>query len=197
MHGRSATGAPSAMRSAPHPASECDPLPHGATCAHAVTSSADCIDDSIAAPRASDDDAAMQDPSPEASAESARLLESARALRAVAGGADPAAARVVLEDVEAMLRATAVACEAMAAAVVPPGGPITDRYRRAAAGRPTAVAPSYERLAALLSALHDTAAGLPVAAARCRRAHDATRSLTRTAEPSPQPARTAMDTAPA
>jgi hypothetical protein len=82
---------------------------------------------------------AMQDPNPEASTESARLLESARALQAVAGGADPAAVRVVLEDVEAVLRATAVTCEAMAAAVVPPGGPITDRYRRAAAGWPAAV----------------------------------------------------------
>jgi hypothetical protein len=96
-----------------------------------------------------------------------------------------------------MLRATAVACEAMAAAVVPPGGPITDRYRCAAAGWPTAVAPSHERLAAVLSALHDTAAGLRVAAARCRRAHDAARSLAKSAEPSPPPARTAMDTPPA
>jgi hypothetical protein len=135
-------------------------------------------------------------PTPEASAESVRLLESARALQAVAGGADPTEVRVVLEDVEAVLRATAVACEAMAAAVVPPGGPITDRCRRAAGRWPTAHAPSHERLAAVMSALHDTAGQLRVAA-RCRRARDTTRSLTRTPEPSPPPARPAMDGAPA
>jgi hypothetical protein len=48
-----------------------------------------------------------------------------------------------------MLRATAIACESMAAAIVPPNGAISDRYRRAAARWPTAPAPSYEQLASL------------------------------------------------
>jgi hypothetical protein len=121
----------------------------------------------------------MQGWNTEASAESERLLRAARALEAVADSANVATVPDVLEDLEAALRAAGSALEGIAAAVVPPDGAISDRYRRAAARWPTAPAPSYEQFARLLGALHDTASELRVAAGRCRRARAAARPLTK------------------
>jgi hypothetical protein len=164
---------------------------------HAVTRAALCSADSIGTRRTDRDDAVMRDLNSDASAEASRLLESARALQTLADTADAATVHAVLRDVETMLRATAASCEGMAAAVIPAGGAICDRYRRAAAQWPTAAAPSYEQFAAFLSTLHDTADELRVAAAHCRRANDATRSLTTARQRSPGAARALMDAAPA
>jgi hypothetical protein len=120
----------------------------------------------------------MHDSNTGASAEAARLLTSARALQALAATADATTAHAVLQDVERMLRATAAVCEGIAAAVVPPGGAICDRYRCAAEQWPTSVVPSNEQFTRFLSTLHDTADELRLAATRCRRAADATRPLT-------------------
>jgi hypothetical protein len=139
----------------------------------------------------------MHDLNIDASAEAARLLKSARALQTLADTADAATVHAVLRDVETMLRATAAACEGMAAAVVPAGGAICDRYRGAAAQWPTAVPPSYEQFARFLSTVHATADDLRVAAAHCRHAREATRSLTTAPQRSPRAARAPMHTAPA
>ena len=128
----------------------------------------------------------MHDSNTGASAEAARLLKSARALQTLAGTADAVTAHAVLQDVEMMLRATAAACEGMAAAVVPAGGAICDRYRCAAEQWPTSVAPSNEQFTRFLSTLHDTADEFRLAATRCRRAAEATLSLTTAPQQSPR-----------
>jgi hypothetical protein len=175
----------------------CRPALGRAVSGHAATSTANCIGDSIGARSTADDDADMQDSNPEVRAKSARVLKSAQALEALADAADAATVHSVLEDVEALLRATASVCEGMAAAIVPGNAAINHRYRRAAARWPMVPAPSYEQFGRLLGALHDTAGELRLAAGRCGRARDATRSLTRAPEPSPRPARSATHTAPA
>ena len=105
------------------------------------------------------------------------LLESARALEAVARDVPPAAVPGVLANLEAALDSLATSAEAMAGAVVPPGGAICDRYRAAAAAFPEGARPPNERLALLLAALHDAAASLRTAADQCGVALDATRPL--------------------
>jgi hypothetical protein len=76
-----------------------------------------------------------------------------------------------------MLQAGATSCHHMADAIVPPGGAMSSRYRRAATSWPAAPAPSYERFASALSALHETAQELRLAAMRCRTARRTIASL--------------------
>ncbi len=80
-------------------------------------------------------------------------------------------------DLETTLHESAAACERMADSIVPPGGAVSLRYRRAAGSWPTAAAPSYERFGSALAVLHDTVAALRSAAARCRSARSKTAAL--------------------
>jgi hypothetical protein len=93
----------------------------------------------------------------------------------VAGGV--AAVCGALEDLERMLQAGASSCQRMADAIVPPGGAMSSRYRRAAASWPSVPTPSYERFASALSALHDTEGDLRLAATQCRNARMAIEAL--------------------
>ena len=105
------------------------------------------------------------------------LLDSARALEAIAADVGLGAVPGVLENLEASLESAARTAVAMASAVVPPDDAICDRYAAAATAFPEGAQPPNERLALLLAALHDAAASLRTAAAQCRVARNATRPL--------------------
>jgi hypothetical protein len=120
----------------------------------------------------------MNDQSLALRAESAQLLASALAVEALAEAADPSTAPDVLDDLRAAVAATAGACEAMAAGLIPPAEMICERYSRAAASWSSSGArPPHERLALLLAALHDAASGLRTASEQCRVAAQATPSV--------------------
>jgi hypothetical protein len=81
-----------------------------------------------------------------------------------------------LRELGDALRAAAGACDAAGARMLPAtctGESSGDRYRRAAEGWPVSPAPSHERLAALLFALHGTSTALRLAAECTERAHRA------------------------
>jgi hypothetical protein len=118
----------------------------------------------------------MNDQSIALRAESAQLLASALAVEAMADTADPSTAPDILQDLEATVAAAAGACEAMAAALIPPAETICERYDRAAASwSSSGPRPPHERLALLLAALHDAASSLRTASEQCRVAAEATR----------------------
>ena len=77
-----------------------------------------------------------------------------------------------LTDLALVMRGAAQRCDDMAAHYFPPvaADSICDRFDRAAAAWPDGERPSYERLAAVLAALHDAAASSRLAAHRCDRA---------------------------
>jgi hypothetical protein len=85
----------------------------------------------------------------------------------------PREAAATLADIEAALAALDRSCALVASALLPQGDGICDRYRRAAARWPHDMEPpSYERQAALQSALHDAASSVRIAARSCRRARE-------------------------
>ena len=105
------------------------------------------------------------------------LLAAATTLRAAAS--EPASVELVtseLADVEEALRVLSVAIEHAADALIPPGSigeSVSRRFARAAASWPRyGAAPSYERQAQILTALHEAGATLRGGAERCRRARD-------------------------
>ena len=77
-----------------------------------------------------------------------------------------------LTDLALVMRGAAQRCDDMAAHCFPPvaADSICDRLDCAAAAWPEGERPSYERLAAVLAALHDAAASSRLAARRCDRA---------------------------
>ena len=84
----------------------------------------------------------------------------------------------VLDCIEQSLDALSRGCHAAAHALIPPGDlheSVSGRYARAADDWPGALdgaGPSHERQAQLLASIHDTAAALRTAAARCARTSD-------------------------
>jgi hypothetical protein len=112
------------------------------------------------------------------------LAEDASALLAAATTLQPDEPETIelltssLADVEKALRALSGATQHAADALIPPasiGEGASRRYARAAVSWPLDgedVPPSYERMAQILTALHDAAATLRASAECCRRARD-------------------------
>ena len=96
----------------------------------------------------------------------------AEASRSVAYPAEVSQMVDALDDLASAFRGAAGACDALARHAVPDGaaGPISGRYRAAADAWPSDTPPSYDRLAAVLASLHDTAATARMAARRCEAA---------------------------
>src|SRR5687768_5014248 len=88
---------------------------------------------------------------------------------ALAGATDPDEAIHALEALAEAFRDAGAGLDALARTVIPDdlAGSVCDRYRSAADGWPAPKRPSYEQLAAILSALHDAAAGARLTARRC------------------------------
>jgi hypothetical protein len=112
----------------------------------------------------------------------ATLLAAARELeRAAREPTSPEAVVAGLDDLAATLAALDRSCMLAAAVRIPAGDGhdgICERYRRAASRWPgSGPVPSYERLAAILSSLHSTAATLRAATKRCRHARDVLASV--------------------
>ena len=84
-----------------------------------------------------------------------------------------------LTDLALVMRGAAQRCDDLAARYFPPGAAksICDRLERAAVAWPDGERPSNERLAAVLAALHDSAASSRLAAHRCDRAGAALSAL--------------------
>ena len=84
-----------------------------------------------------------------------------------------------LQELVPVLRLAAEVLDRAAARLVPAvdgTDRVCDRYRAAIASWPSVPAPSYERLAGLLSALHEAGAAVRGAAARCDAADHAVRT---------------------
>jgi triacylglycerol esterase/lipase EstA (alpha/beta hydrolase family) len=118
----------------------------------------------------------MDDPRIRLAHDSLALLSAAERLQQGAG--DRACAPFLpaaLECIEQSLYVLSRGCHAAAHALIPSGdlhASISWRYARAAADWPAALdgaGPSHERQAQLLASIHDTAAALRTAAARCAR----------------------------
>jgi hypothetical protein len=121
----------------------------------------------------------MDDPRIRLAHDSLTLLSAAERLQQGAGDRACAAyLPAALECIEQSLHALSRSCRAAAHALIPPGDlheSISHRYARAAAAWPRAAdgaGPSHERQAQLLASIHDTAAALRTAAARCARTSD-------------------------
>lgn len=89
-----------------------------------------------------------------------------------------------LTDLACELREIAGACDAIAMRVAPQPetGSLCDRYRAGAQAWPESPPPTYSQLAAILCALHDTAAAARMAS---RRAEVAVRAVAATAHQAP------------
>jgi hypothetical protein len=118
----------------------------------------------------------MNDPRIRLAHDSLALLSAAERLQHGAG--DRACATLLpdaLQCIEQSLHALSRGCDGAADAIIPPGDydeSISRRYARAATDWPGAAndaGPSHERQAQLLASMHDTAAALRTAAARCAR----------------------------
>jgi hypothetical protein len=108
-----------------------------------------------------------------------RLLAAAEQLEHDAGGRESATVVApVLDCVELTLKALSHTCESAVHSIVPAAGvaePWSARFARAAADwplTPVDAAPSFERLAHLVSSLHQAAATLRIAANSTARARD-------------------------
>jgi hypothetical protein len=112
------------------------------------------------------------------------LLVAAKAVEHTDHAGDVAALPGELEDLAEALRAAGRVCEKSAFRVVPGAQPldrgICSRYQRAAASWPASPSPSYERLAAALSSLHEAADATRLAARRCDQARETVEGLLRT-----------------
>jgi hypothetical protein len=106
----------------------------------------------------------------------AQLLGAARSLADASGRESVASLPDELDALAGALRVAADACGKAATRVVPAGAiddSICDRYERARATWPVVPSPTNERLAALLSGLHDTVGAVRHAADRCDQASHA------------------------
>ena len=94
------------------------------------------------------------------------LIEASRVLVAAPDMDEATGALVVLAKA---LRDAGDACDALAQRVIPDdlNGSICDRYGAAADAWPAPSRPTHERLAAILSTLHDTGAAARLTARRC------------------------------